>query len=236
LKKLILAIVSIAALAATPARAQIPVTDVAHINTDVQNHIESIAKYVEQINQLIAQLNQMKQQYESMTGNRGLGSLQRDPRYRDYLPTDWQQSYDTLRATGEMTGPAKAIFEATSKFDSCGHVKDELEKTACQSRAVKGAMDKAMAVVAYEQARQRASQIEALINEINATSDPKSIQELQARIAGEQALLQNEATKLQLFQMAALAEDRIQEQQQRELNAKIWARRGTIPLTPLTFE
>ncbi|RYF39872.1 MAG: P-type DNA transfer protein VirB5, partial [Cytophagaceae bacterium] len=60
--------------------------------------------------------------------------------------------------------------------------------------------------------------------------------ELQGRIAAEQAMIQNEQTKLQLYQMVAQAEDKIQQQQKRERQAKTWAAEGGIQATPLTFD
>ena len=62
----------------------------ASITTDVMNHIESIAKYVERISQMKAQLDQTKRQYDALTGSRNLGAILNDPRYREYLPNDWQ--------------------------------------------------------------------------------------------------------------------------------------------------
>ena len=38
-------------------------------------------------------------------------------------------------------------------------------------------------------------------------------------------MIQNEQTKLQMYQMVAAAEDRLQEQRQREINAKVLANR-----------
>ncbi|KDP89763.1 hypothetical protein W824_15140 [Clavibacter cf. michiganensis LMG 26808] len=73
-----------------------------------------------------------------------------------------------------------------------------------------------------------ANQIDQLMAKINDTPDPKAIAELQGRIAAEQAMIQNEQTKLQMYQMVAAAEDRLQQQRQRELNAKANARRGWI--------
>ena len=55
------------------------------------------------------------------------------------------------------------------------------------------------------------------------------------RIAAEQAMIQNEQTKLQLYAMVAQAEDKIQQQQQRELQARTWAARKGIQATPITF-
>ena len=45
---------------------------------------------------------------------------------------------------------------------------------------------------------QRTTQIEALRAEINATQDPKAIAELQARLAAEQAQVDNDQTKIAL--------------------------------------
>jgi type IV secretion system protein VirB5 len=61
------------------------------------------------------------------------------------------------------------------------------------------------------------AQIEALMDGINATEDPGSIREIQARIAAEQASLANEDTKLRMLQMVADAEDKLARQQQHEL-------------------
>ncbi|WP_249263275.1 type IV secretion system protein, partial [Xanthomonas axonopodis] len=88
---------------------------------------------------------------------------------------------------------------------------------------------------AYEAAKSRLDQISSLMGEINKTQDPKAIAELQGRIASEQAMIANEETKLQLFQMMAVAEEKIQQQRQREINAKLNSRRGYSPLNPVEF-
>ncbi len=221
----------------TPLMAQIPVTDAASIATDVMNHIEDIAKFVEQIAQLKAQLEQMKQQYEALTGSRNLGAILNDPKYKNYLPSDWQEVYDSVRDDGYdgLSGSAKAIYDAAKKFDACERIQVSIEQTSCQARAVKGAQDKAFAVDAFDTAKDRLTQIEGLMNRINSTDDPKAIAEIQARIASEQAMIQNEATKLQMFQMIAAADEKIQRQQQHELNAKANARRGYVTAPAVAF-
>ena len=78
---------------------------------------------------------------------------------------------------------------------------------------------------------------------VNSVSDSrydsafKKQSELQARIAAEQANIQNEQTKLQMYSMVAAAEDRIQKQRQREINAEVVDKRGYPTLqivNPLT--
>ena len=70
--------------------AQIPVTDGASIAKQIANQVETIQKWKLQYDQMMSQIDQAKQQYESLTGSRGLGNVMNDPSLRDYLPNDWQ--------------------------------------------------------------------------------------------------------------------------------------------------
>ncbi|EFB0286291.1 MULTISPECIES: P-type DNA transfer protein VirB5 [Xanthomonas] len=210
--------------------AQIPVTDGASIAQQVAAQVETIAKWKMQYDQMTSQINQMKQQYESLTGSRNLGQILNNSALRDYLPNDWQGVYDAVKSGGYsgLSGRALSIYEGNKAFDACAHFKVADQRTACEAQAVKGAQDKAFALDAYDKAKSRLTQIDQLMAKINDTPDPKAIAELQGRIAAEQAMIQNEQTKLQMYQMVAAAEDRLQEQRQRELNAKAGARRGWI--------
>ncbi|MBV6795326.1 P-type DNA transfer protein VirB5 [Xanthomonas euvesicatoria] len=210
--------------------AQIPVTDGASIAQQVAAQVETIAKWKMQYDQMTSQINQMKQQYESLTGSRNPGQILNNAALRDYLPNDWQGVYDAVKSGGYsgLSGRALSIYEGNKAFDACAHFKVADQRTACEAQAVKGAQDKAFALDAYDKAKSRLTQIDQLMAKINDTPDPKAIAELQGRIAAEQAMIQNEQTKLQMYQMVAAAEDRLQEQRQRELNAKAGARRGWI--------
>lgn len=100
---------------------------------------------------------------------------------------------------------------------------------------MKASQDKGFALDAYDKAKSRITQIDQLMAKINDTTDPKAIAELQGRIAAEQANIQNEQTKLQLYAMVAAAEDRVQQQRQREIQAKTWAAQKGIQVQPVTF-
>lgn len=219
------------------AHAQIPVTDVASITTQVTNQVETIAKWKMQYDQMVSQINQMQQQYASMTGTRNLGQIMNNPSLRDYLPNDWQGVYDSVRTGGYsgLTGRAQSVYEANKVYDACAHYKVAEQRTACEAQAVKGAQDKAFALDAYDKAKGRLTQIDGLMSQINGTTDPKAIAELQGRIAAEQALIQNEQTKLQMYQMVATAEDRLQEQRQREINAKVLSNREFTKRQPFNL-
>ncbi len=217
--------------------AQIPVTDGASIAQNIANHVEDVAKFVQQIEQLKLQVEQQKQQFEALTGARNLGDIFNDPRFRQYLPADWQKVYDSVKSGGYagLTGTAKSIFDQNHIYDACSSIQDNDQKSVCEQQATKPALDQGMATDAYNTATDRLNQIEQLTQQINATQDPKAIAELQGRIATEQAAIQNEQTKLQLYQMVADAQDKIQEQRQNEINARTWAARGGISATAPTF-
>jgi type IV secretion system protein VirB5 len=210
--------------------AQIPVTDGASIAQQAAAQVETIAKWKMQYDQMTSQINQMKQQYESLTGSRNLGKILNNAALRDYLPNDWQGVYDSVKTGGYsgLSGRAASIYESNKVYDACAHYKVAEQRTACEAQAVKGSQDKAFALDAYDKAKSRLNQIDQLMAKINDTPDPKAIAELQGRIAAEQAMIQNEQTKLLMYQMVAAAEDRLQQQRQRELNAKANARRGWI--------
>lgn len=220
-----------------PAYAQIPVTDAASIAKQVANQVETIAKWKQQYDQMMQQIDQAKQQFESLTGSRGLGTIMNNAALRDYLPGDWQGVYDSVKSGGYsgLSGRGQSVYNANKVFDSCASLKIDQERLSCEARAVKGAQDKGFALDAYDAAKSRINQIDQLMAKINDTSDPKAIAELQARIATEQANIQNEQTKLQMYAMVAAAEDRLQKQRQAELNAKANARRGWVQPKAVTF-
>lgn len=214
----------------------VPVVD-ALLNTQTQaNQAANIAKYIEQIAQLKAQLDQMKQQYESITGSRNLGEILNNPAFQNYLPQQWQDVYAKVQNGGYkgLTGSAALIRDANQLFDTCT-AKAGADKTLCERAASKAAQDKAFAIEAFDKAKERWDQIAGLMRQINSTTDPKSIAELQARINAEGAAIQNEQTKMQLFALASQAEDRLIQQQRREANARTWGATGVVRVEPLTF-
>ena len=101
MKKLTLSLILAGGLSLSSAAfAQIPVTDGASIGQQIAAQVETIAKWKLQYDQMVSQIDQAKQQYESLTGSRGLGNIMNDPALRDYLPGDWQAVYDSVKNGG----------------------------------------------------------------------------------------------------------------------------------------
>lgn len=215
----------------------IPVIDAVSIADRESQHLETILKWKAQYDQMVSQIDQLKTTYDSMTGTRGMGQIFNNEDLKTYLPSDWQDVYDAVKDGGYegLTGTAKDVYNANQVFDACAMLTIDEQRLACEARAVKPAQDKGFALDAYEKAKSRLDQIDQLMTQIDSTTDPKEIAELQARIASEQAMISNEQTKLKLYQMVARAEDRVQQQRKREINAKANARRGWVQPEPIEF-
>lgn len=187
----------------------IPVIDVAHIAETVMQYQEMI----KQLETLNSQLNQAKQQYESLTGSRGLGNLARST---GAIPKNWQETLASMQ-NGELGQLSKQIRESASLLDE--------DFFADVDEAIKESLDESMAAYTdqqalnqsfYDTATSRAEKMESLANQIDAASDMKAISDLQARVAVEQAQLTNELIKIQSLNQIAQQkrETRAQQQQQ----------------------
>ena len=177
------------------------------------------------VKQMTDQLNQAQATYNALSGVRGFGDVLYNPALRQYLPPDWTRVYDAAMGGGYagISGTLAAIRTA-ERLE--GSIAEQQAKIAARGRAAAVA-DKAIGMHGYQGARDRLAQIESLMGQINRTRDPKAIQEVQARIAVEQAALQHETTKLQLVAMLQRAEERLIEQQKSDLAQKILSSSNT---------
>ena len=74
----------------------------------------------------------------------------------------------------------------------------------------------------------RLTQIQSLMDQINATTDQKAVQEIQARIGAENALLAHEVSQMQMLQGMADSEERIARSRDRERQYEMLGRTGRI--------
>lgn len=179
----------------------------------------SFGQMVLSVKALGDQLTQLQATYQAVSGTRSLGAIFYNPALRGYLPADWARVYDTAAAGGYagISGPLRAVQDG-ERFP--GTVTDAQASITARSRT-SAITDKAVGLRAFEGAQERLSQIEQLMRQINLTHDAKGVQEIQARIAVEQAAVQNETTKLQLVAMLQRAEERLIEQQKSDLAQRI---------------
>lgn len=211
-------------LAAASAQAQIPVTDAASLSQQIQQ----VAAWAQQIQSMKDQLDQQKFLYQSMNGARGIGQLLNNPALQNTLPDNWKAVYASIQTGGYsgLTGSAKAIRDANAIFGCDG--KTGMALTICNRDRNKAAQDKAFSLDAYDAAQRRLTNIQALMGQIDNATDTKTIQDLQVRMQAENAMIQNEQTKLMMFKMMADAESKLIDQQKREADAAHLARRTRL--------
>lgn len=216
----------------------IPVFDGANLAQQIRNSVQEIAKLVEQIEQLKKQYEQMQQTYSSMTGSRGLGEVLNNPALKNYLPEDWRGVYDSIKSGGYsgLTGPAKAIRDSNRIFDVCSSMTNPDAKRACEREEAKAAQDKAFSSSAYDKTKDRLKQIQDLMRMVSTTSDQKGALEAIGRLQAEQAMIQNEMTRIQLYKMLADSEERLIVQQQKELAVMQLKKTGLADFKPVNLK
>jgi type IV secretion system protein VirB5 len=200
-----------------PAHAQWAVVDVGAI----AQLVRQVATLQQQLETARSQLTQAQQQYQAMTGGRGMEQLLNGT-VRNYLPPDWQAleaalngvqgSYAALAAQLDATIGANAVLTP----DHIARISNQ-EREQLQAARKSAAMLQVTSRRALEASSARFASLQQLINAISTATDPKAVLDLQARIAVEQAMIQNEQTKLMVLYHAAEAEERARRQRASEL-------------------
>lgn len=193
--------VAILGLSAAPAPSVaggIPVFDGAQAAANAQQlaqMIQQVAHAAEQIQNQIQQIQQLKAQVEALTGNRNMGNLARDIAL-DNIPEEWKSVYDSVKDIDFKKLIDPKGFDAATSLKQLATNYDESLK-------------------AFTDTKKRLDRIGVLIQEIDKTKDMKAAADLQNRIAAEQALIQNNQTKLDM--MARLAEQEREIQNQKRI-------------------
>ena len=191
-----------------PVRASgIPVLDVANL----MNAIQQYTQMVEQLAQLQAQLQQAKQQYESLTGNRGLGGIMPE-NYTSAVPRNWQETLAAMEGGGSIGSLATSIAEQASQLDD-EHFNGVLDEVTASLRSnlEHDASAQALNAQIYDNSGDRFERLQGLMGEINSAQDMKAIGDLQPRLQVETGMLTNELIKLQAMNAMIAKRDSIQE-------------------------
>jgi Skp family chaperone for outer membrane proteins len=204
--------------AAPPSHAQWAVVDVGAITQLIQE----VSTLQEQLQTARSNLTQAQQQYQSMTGGRGMERLLSGT-VRNYLPPDWQGLIATLNGLQGSYGVLAAQLNSTLSTNAV-LTPDQVSRLSVQEREQLTATRNSAALMqvtsqqALQSSSQRFTSLQQLINAIPTATDEKGALDLQARIAVEQAMLQNEQTKVQTLNHALEAEERARQQRARELS------------------
>lgn len=215
-----------AALGTTaPARAGgIPVIDVANLIQTIQqvlNDITEIQNQVQQITQLQDHLN-------SINGFRNLGQVFNNPALSNYVPAEAFTFVNAVNTGGysALTGTSKALRDSGMVYN-CMDLAGA-ERTRCQAALAAPYQTKGLLQDAMKSAAGRLAQISSLMGQINATADQKAVQEIQARIGAENAMLAHEMSQVQMLTGMADSEERIARSRDRERQSEMLNRTGKV--------
>lgn len=206
------------------ANAGIPVIDVAGLVQAVQEVLQSI----QQIENQIRQIEQMEAQVTAITGSRNLGAVLNNPALQNYIPPTATSLMTSIQSVGYsgLSGSARTMRDSQMTYNCLDRTGDA--RTQCQASLAIPYQQKAFMDDAMSSARGRIDQIQSLMQQINLTTDQKGVDEIQARIAAENALLQHEQTQISLARGAAEAQQRIAESRAREAQMQQASRTGRL--------
>jgi type IV secretion system protein VirB5 len=133
---------------------------------------------------------------------------------RGNLPSNWNQVYaDAMNSNSSVSGSASSILSSfqgqingMGRTDALAFINQKLEE--------KGATDRAMGMQSYNNEMAELNNIQALTDQIDQTTTPKEIMDLQARIQTAQGSIQGEQAKLRLMAMLQQSQDKLLQQQQ----------------------
>jgi type IV secretion system protein VirB5 len=211
----VLAVLSLVAL--TPRAEAMAVVDVRAI-AQLRQQLTAMR---DQLQTARNQLTQAQRQFESMTGGRGMEQLLRNT-VRNYLPPDWQSMQAALDGLSgnynALAGELQAALtgNAVLSADRVGRL-SVAEREQLESGRRTAALLQVTSRQALEASSQRFAALQQLIDAIPNATDQKAVLDLQARISAEQAMLQNEQTKVMLLYHATEADELARRQRSAEL-------------------
>jgi len=169
-----------------------------------------VSSATSQIEQARAQLTEARAQFQAMTGGRSMERLL-GATARNYLPASWGSLESAQQgAAGAYPGLATDLGRALAGVSvlSPAQVAALSPQAAAQLRAQRqsAALLEALTHQALANSSSRFAAIQQLIDAIARAGDQKAILDLQARIAAELGMLQNEQTKLQALYQSAEAQ------------------------------
>jgi type IV secretion system protein VirB5 len=216
-RRTLFALTSVALLSSAPAaHAQFAVIDVASL-TQLISEVQTLEQ---QLSTARNQLAQAEQEYQSITGSRGMGQLLGGIQ-RNYLPPDWAALVGELHGAGSYPALATAV-QAAMRANAV-LTPQQLAALApaagaqLQAERQLVALAQSLSHEALGNSSGRFATLQQLINAIGGATDQKSILELEARVSAESSMLQNERTKLAMLFQAVAAQQWADAQRLREL-------------------
>ncbi|WP_019221068.1 type IV secretion system protein [Bartonella senegalensis] len=164
------------------------------------------------------QLEQQKETYNSITNGKHATTQTQDG---SFFLKDPQSIYK--KDNSEISASISKVLNEEEISNSINDARKSIEERKQYAAVV----DKAVSLHVFEQTENRSQKILELLSKINQTKDLKSITELQTEIKAKLAMIQNEATKLQMVAHLRNAEREFISHQKQKRNMKILNSKNT---------
>ena len=207
--------VALAAMTAVPAHAQQVVYD----PTSFAQMVKDARTAIEQLDSLKAQVQQGEELFASLNDLSDVNAIAERlglPEIRNPLPdmaTLRSAADGNLSALGELAERADAIRRETRVYtpDAPSAAAEALERSGART-----ARDLAIGEAVDRSATDRLEGLETLRRALDTAPNARAVMDLNARLAAEQALIQNEQVRLQGLALTQAAEARLEDQRARE--------------------
>ncbi len=200
--------VALAALASPAAAQGIPVFDM----TTYLQALQTAKQTLTMVDQGRQQIRQAQQTFESLSKLTNINEIAPQlisPQVRNILPnstidaaTLLKGDFTQLGALGSLASNIQSRYALSSSGSDADAAYAEALRNATGSAATTAALGENTLAVS----QMRMQGLDQLRQQLSSAKDPKDVMDLQARIAVEQAHLQNDMLKMQAIQMAQAGE------------------------------
>jgi len=227
MKRYVIGLAALMLCTTAPAAAQgIPVYD----GTSYLKLLEQAKTAASQLNKLQETYNQAVKAYDAangITNVNDIGSILNSPQSRNWIPSEAKDIQKLMSGANNQLG---SLGTAATNIRNGRRVdipalngtasdRDRANRTALDSAGNSAATDAAIAEAAYGATGTRTQELEQLRKSLDTATTQKQVQDIQARIAVEQAHIDNDLMQFQAVQARRTAERELVGQQMLEKSA-----------------
>ncbi len=171
------------------------------------SNLGQFAQETAMLKNLVDQVTAQQAQLKALTSNYGTGQILNSPSLHSYLPDQWQSVYSQAKGgnLGGISASMKNIEDQENTTTASTPAQQRYDDTL--------ATNKAVLMQAYQSNLERLNNIQSLMAQSNSTQDASAKADLQNRLLAEQAMIQNEQSRLNVTAHLAQQETALADEQ-----------------------
>ena len=216
--------------AAAPVRAEMVVTDPGAYTKmldqirEAQAQLSQLQEQVRQGTEIIGQGQRLYDSLNQISNVNSIGGLLNTPAVRTLLPAEFSDSRrlmsGDLQDLGSLASRATTIRDSNRIYSPVGDAgigeAEQFYRDTLEKAGVRAARDMAVGERVTQTADQRLQGLEQLREALSTAPNARAVLDLQARIEAEAAMIQNDQMRLQGIAIMQAADQRLQDQRERE--------------------